>query len=1171
MGTHKYDFVIALSMPQIFVDRERELRKLTINANLTKKGEGRIILIEGPAGIGKTALIDKFLESVLSFEVLRGECTVDSKYIAYDLFSKALRNYGDLKEIRDKEEKRKARDYAQDLVVRPRMILVDEVEKGAGRFIYDNLRREMEGIYFTSRKPNNDGIWLTETQTDLKSVSPINLEFTLLPAIVDFLKKNDEGKVVYIDDLNYLVYINGINAVIDFLHSLYSLVKDRHIIILSGKLEHLNEDEKNKIMNVFDEIVSFHIETHVEKPMSFLVDTGAMENIVNAAIFSTRRDLGYLVGEGDFTASRLEFELFETIKMEIEKGRDVVIDCLQYLIHHHGIRRIYIWLKAIIDYALKFGRKVYVTNRGLTPFQQDIITWLVDESELKKREYAEIEEKQTIKFYDAILDFLDYNSKKRPLMLVLDNLQWADISSLDLLKYLARNIGHSRIMIIGAYRGDEIANDVEASEIIENIIQLENADLIRLRRLPKDAIATIIRSIKEMSDDDLEIIYEKSEGNPLLAMSIVEHIRDGSFIPETIRESVEMELEKIDDRTLKFLKTLAAIGNVAQFDVLESIIPDWRRLVEKVDGKFVKVDDSKVSFLHNIYRDIIYDYASKDEKREIHKKLGDIYESMGDEVKAAYHYYLARERKALDHLIEVADENIKNMAVKNAIDYYRKAMEIAERYRMRDVIYQLYDKLGDLYRISGDYKQALEMYKRSLKYGNPEFVELSIKIAIAYERLGRFNDSLKILMSNLDKVEGRNRAKLLLEIGVVKWHLGEFEVALKYLNQALNEAEKLNDYEVIADVYRNMAIVKYYTSNYENALECSKKALEYALKSGNYDLLANSYNVIGVLYSTMGMHDEALHYYKKYLEISQKLGNYDYISKAYNNIFVAYKSKGDFQKGKEYYIKSFEIALKIGNPRDLALGYNNMAVIEAQDGSFPKALEYMEKSVKYLQEIGDDYTLCSHLINLGNLLSEIGKDEEGEKVLKRALKIAERNDYKLEIVKAKSVLITLYGKMKKYEDSERLISEIERLFERGFNNPLGRLYFLASKIDYYIKIGKLNTAEKDVEDALKIASVINDETYLIGLKEYMARIRCLRGDYNTAIQYFDEVMEYWKKMNVKKSIADVYKNYAECIENKDKNEALKYYRLAREIYRQMEIANLVKKIDEKIRELSGSK
>ncbi len=1158
-------------MPRIFVDRERELRRLTINANLTKKGEGRVVLIEGPAGIGKTALIEKFLESVLSFEVLRGECTVNSKYIAYDLFSKALRNYGNLKEIRDEEERRKAKDYVQDLVVRPRMIMVDEVERGAGCFIYRNLSQEVKGICFTSRKPADEGIWLTETETKLKSINPNNLEFTLLPAIMDFLKEGDEEKVIYIDDLNYLIYINGINAVVDFLHSLYSLVKDKHIIILAGKMEHLDEEEKNKIMNVFDEIVSFYIDTHAEKPMSFLVDTGAVENIINAAIFSTRRGLGYLVGEGNLTASRLEFELFETIKREIENGRNIVIDCLQYLIHYHGMRRIYIWLKAVIDYALKFERKVYVTNRGLTPFQQDIISWLVDESEFRKKEYAEIEEKQTIKFYDTILDFLDYHSKKKPLLLVLDNLQWADISSLELLKYLARNIGHSRIMLICAYRGEEMANDIETSAIMEDIIHLENTDLIRLRRLPKDAIDALVKSLGDLGDEDVRIIYEKSEGNPLLAISIVEHMNEGHFLPETIRESVEIELEKIDDRTLKFLKTVAAMGNIAEMDVLESLIPYCDSILKKVENKFVEVKDSKVSFIHNIYRDIIYDYASKDEKRDIHRKLGEIFESRNDIINAAYHYYLARERRALEYLVAIAEENIKNMAVKNAIEYYHKAMEIAERYGLKDTISNLYEKLGDLYKVSGDYRKALDMYKLSLERGNPRKVDIGIKTAITLEKIGKFNESLKILISYLNDARGVSKARLLLEIGAVKWHVGEFDTALKYLNESLSEARKLNDYEIMAEAYRNMAIVKYYTSDYEKALEYSKKALDFALRSGNYDLLANSYNVIGVLYSTMGMHDDALHYYKKYLEISQKLGNYDYISKAYNNIFVAYKSKGEYQKGKEYYIKSFEIVLKIGNPRDLALGYNNMAVIEAQDGQFPKALEYMEKSVKYLQEIGDEYTLCAHLINLGNLLGEIEKYEEGERVLKNALKIAIDNNYKLEIVKAKSSLLSIYGERGMYEEAERVISEIEKMFDGGFSDPIGKLAFLSSKVEYYTKIGKLNTAEKDAEEALKIATTMNDEATIMGIKESIAKIRCLRGDYNTAIRYFEEVLSYWKKMNVKKSMADTYKNYAECMEKVDKNNAIKYYRLAREIYRQMEIGNFVKKIDKKIKELSDAK
>ena len=1157
-------------MPRIFVDRERELKRLTTNINLVKKGEGRVVLLEGSAGIGKTALIDKFIEGVLSFEVLRGECDVNSKYIAYNVFSRALKNYGDLKVIRDNVERRKALDYVQDLIVRPRMVMVDEVERGSGYFLYQNIASEMAGIFFTSRKPEDGGVWLTETTTNIKSVNPNSLEFTLLPQIMDFLKKKNGGKIVYIDDLNYLIYLNGIDAVVNFLHALYSLVVDKNIIILSGKLEHLEEEEKNKIMNIFDEIVSFHLQERAEKPMSYLVNAGAIEGIKNTAVFSTKRGTQYTVGVGDLVASRLDFEIFESVKKEIESGKDIVIDCLQYLIHHHGLRRIYIWLKAVIDYALKFDRKVYITNSGLTPFQRDIIQWLVDESEVRK-EYEEIEKKQTVRFYNTILNFLDYNSKKKPILLILDNLQWADISSLELLKYLARNITKSRIMILGAYRGEELAEDEEASRIFGDIIRFEDSEIIRLRRLSPEAIREILRSVGKVDEGTLKIIYEKSEGNPLMAISMLNYVGNSRYVlPETIRESVEMELEKIDDRTLKLLKILSAFGTQADLKIVEYLMPDYDKVMKKVEGIFITVEDSKASFVHNVYRDVVYGYASKDERIEIHRKLGEIFEHFGDKINAAYQYYMARDKRALKLLEDVAEEYIRNMAVRNAIKYYDMAMEIARKYRMKKKTYELYKKLGDLYMFSGDYRKALEMYQESLKNGNPQKVEITIKIAMSQERMGNFHDSLNLLMPYMDVAKKSNRAELFLEVGVIKWHIGEFDEAMKYLNKALEEAKKRSDYEIMANAYRNMAIVHYYKSDYKLALEYAKKGMEYAIRSGNYDLLANSYNVVGVLYSSMGMQYDAIHYYKKYLEISQKLGNYDYISKAYNNLFVAYKSLGEYRKGKEYYIKSFEISKRIGNPRDLALGYNNMAIIEAQDGSYLRAVEYMEKSLKYLEEIGDEYTLCGHLINYGDLLGEIERYKESENVLKRAFKIARNNKYIIEEIKAKSALITVYAEMEKYDDAEEIIEELENMFEKEkVEDPVGVMVFLVSKADYYLKIGKLTDAEKNIEKAIEIAIKLNDESYAMGLREYMARIRCMLGDYNTAIQYFEDIISYWKKMGIKKSMADTYRRYAECLENFDKREALKYYRLSREIYRQMDIDNLVKKMDEKIRNLGG--
>ena len=95
-------------MKHKFVNRKKELNYLRKNAEKIKNARGVVILIEGPAGIGKTALLEEFKNHIgEDYMILEGKCTRDSKYIPYDLFSRALKDYGSLESIKDFVEIRK--------------------------------------------------------------------------------------------------------------------------------------------------------------------------------------------------------------------------------------------------------------------------------------------------------------------------------------------------------------------------------------------------------------------------------------------------------------------------------------------------------------------------------------------------------------------------------------------------------------------------------------------------------------------------------------------------------------------------------------------------------------------------------------------------------------------------------------------------------------------------------------------------------------------------------------------------------------------------------------------------------------------------------------------------------------------------------------------------------
>ncbi len=1156
-------------MKKSFVDRERELNRIYSNFERTKRGEGRVVLLEGPAGIGKSAITEKFKSEVSGVEILDSRATVDMKFSPYYLFKEALKDYGDLKSIKTEQERRKIKDISEDLVVRPRMVFVDEIENGAGYMIFQEMRKEIEGLCLTVRMPESkDGLWLTETKTEKKKVNPSNLEFEVIPQIYDFLE-GDEEKVVYIDNINYLIYLNGIDRVVEFLHTLYSMSGGKHGVVISGRSEHLTEEEKSKLFSCFDEILSFEITKERKKPSLILVSSIEDVSARKKVVFSSKIGEGdYTIGEAPLNPHRLDFEIFETISREMENGNNVVLDCIPYLVHYNGIRKIYTWMKAVADFADKNNVKVYVVTKSLNDVYVDMLKELADESKIMKHmKYEEVKEVNAIKFYDSILGFLDYNSKKKPIVMILEDLQWADKSSLELFRYLARNISKSRIFILATYRGEDIVCDEETAEIMEDIQSLENVDLIRIRGLSRENLAKLLMEKDPyLKEEKIEKIYEKSEGNPLLALSILEHFSKGGMqVPETIRESVEMQLESLDDRTLNFLWVLSAIGEYAPLDVVKSIYPKWKERLKKVDGKFVEYKEEGIRFKYSIYREIIYKSASKDVRVDIHRKLGEIYEKRNI-VEAAKHYYIAKDLKALNLLKKAADESLKNLALRDTVDYYKMALTIAKKYRLQNEIIDIYKRLGDLYMISGEYQKAIDNYENSLNSGNPKSVAVGIKIGECYERLGFYDKALLIFSQYKDKAKGIEKGIIAGKIGIVKWHLGDFDEAKQYLEEYLKMAKKYKSAEDEAEAYRNLAIIYYYFSKYDVAIEHAKKALDKAIESGKYDLIANAYNVIGVIYNRQNLMDDALEYFKKYLEIAEKIGNYDYISKAYNNLAIIYDYKGDYEKAKNYYLLSLEMNYKLGNKRDLAISYNNLAVVESENGDSMQAIEYLKKSYKYAEEVGDTYNMCSSYINLGSFYLSVRYYTEAKRSFNHALSIAKSEGYLPEIVNIYSYLAIVDMEKGDMKSAEKNLNLAEKALE-STEDIYADMMVRDTKIEYFINIGKIDDAENLLEEAIKIAEKISDEEELAFLDAYRARLRCARKDYNNAIIYFERVIDYFKKKNKKKWIANYYVRYAECLQNFNKEEARKYYQYAYTLYKSLNNQRWAAEIEERLKKL----
>ena len=150
-----------------------------------------------------------------------------------------------------------------------------------------------------------------------------------------------------------------------------------------------------------------------------------------------------------------------------------------------------------------------------------------------------LEASARFRLFDSITSFLKGASQSRPIVLVLDDLQWADESSLSLLQFLARELTGIRLLVIGTYRDVELSRGHPLAEVLGELTRERLFQRIVLGGLTQNDVARFIELTAGM-DPPLgltEAVYAETDGNPLFVTEVVRLlVQEGQFTSEPVKE-----------------------------------------------------------------------------------------------------------------------------------------------------------------------------------------------------------------------------------------------------------------------------------------------------------------------------------------------------------------------------------------------------------------------------------------------------------------------------------------------------------------------------------------------------------------------------------------------------------------------------------------------------------
>ena len=291
--------------------------------------------------------------------------------------------------------------------------------------------------------------------------------------------------------------------------------------------------------------------------------------------------------------------------------------------------------------------------------------------------------------FDSITTFLKNAAQNQPLMMVLDDLHWADRSSLLLLEFLARELGEARILLVGCYRDTDLSRQ---HILTETLAQLSREPVFRrqvLRGLSQDDLGEFINLTTgvQLPQNLNDTLFAHTEGNPFFMTEIIrllsesgeltaEHIGtpEGIKIPAGVREVIGQRLNRLSERCNEVLTTASIIGREFDFRLLnilngeifeEQLLQSVQEavsfhLIEEVPGRM-----DRYQFVHALVQQTLTEEVTTSRNVRLHARIAEALEQLyaadveAQAAELAYHYseaeaVLGTER--LGHFSRIAGE-----------------------------------------------------------------------------------------------------------------------------------------------------------------------------------------------------------------------------------------------------------------------------------------------------------------------------------------------------------------------------------------------------------------------------------------------------------------------------------------------------------------------------------
>jgi DNA-binding CsgD family transcriptional regulator len=592
--------------------------------------------------------------------------------------------------------------------------------------------------------------------------------------------------------------------------------------------------------------------------------------------------------------------------------------------------------------------------------------------------------------------FLGRLAAKQPLLLVLENLQWADTASLELLHFVSRQIGRDRIGILCTYNESELDQNPALRTTEQSLLSLGVARLNRLESLAHEETERLVcetfRADPTAVREFAARLYSWTRGHPFFIEETLKALvesgrlyeRDGRWVgwdveglelPRSVRAAVAGRMERLSTAARTLANVAAVVGTRVGYDVLRAVsglpeaevlesLDELRRhgvLVESAGDGGVRYD-----FSHPILAEVLYGDLGLARGRLLHASVAEALETLyGEEAPAradvlAFHFSRADARglagKAVKYLAAAGRDALAKHADREAAGYLSAALEQLGRAGDLDQDVdpeQLVEDLAQVRQRLGEYDAAMALWERAraeaAERRQPARVaRIERRMGLARYWSGRYDEALAHLDAGLAAIDGAVdeavAAQLKLARGSCFQAIGRADDAAREVHDALAVAERVGDPSLLARVHRALMFLHAFIGPPDVARHHGQRAVELAEAAGEKTVAWTAHWGLATLAGLTGHSAELSHHLGESQRLADELHS-PLLRVWTDEVSIEFLSgSGDWDAGLALAERALAVARSLGQRTLLPRLLVWTALIHVGRGEFERAKQYLDEA-----------------------------------------------------------------------------------------------------------------------------------------------------------------------------------------------------------------------------------